>query len=131
MKLFLPPANEVWGKVIFFHLSVILFTGGEYLGRYTPQAGISPPGQVHPHTPKLPRVCTSLGRYTTVPLAGTSPWAGTPLHGSSACWEIRATSRRYASYWNAFLYVKFFSPIESNSSLIIGYIPIFKQNATM
>ena len=25
---FLPPANEVWGKVIFFHLFVILFTGG-------------------------------------------------------------------------------------------------------
>ena len=24
----LPPANEVWGKVIFLHLSVILFTGG-------------------------------------------------------------------------------------------------------
>ena len=27
-KLFLPPANEVWGKVIFLHLFVILFTGG-------------------------------------------------------------------------------------------------------
>ena len=25
---YLPPANEVWGKVIFLHLSVILFTGG-------------------------------------------------------------------------------------------------------
>ena len=25
---FLPPANEVWGKVMFLHLSVILFTGG-------------------------------------------------------------------------------------------------------
>ena len=25
--IFLPPANEVWGKVIFLHLSVILFTG--------------------------------------------------------------------------------------------------------
>ena len=24
---FLPPANEVWGKVMFLHLSVILFTG--------------------------------------------------------------------------------------------------------
>ena len=27
-KALLPPANEVWGKVIFLHLSVILFTGG-------------------------------------------------------------------------------------------------------
>ena len=27
------PANEVWGKVIFLHLSVILFTGGGgYMG---------------------------------------------------------------------------------------------------
>ena len=26
--MFLPPANEVWGKVIFLHLSVILFRGG-------------------------------------------------------------------------------------------------------
>ena len=25
----LPPANEVWGKIIFLHLSVILFTWGE------------------------------------------------------------------------------------------------------
>ena len=27
----LPPAKEVWGKVIFLHLSVILFTGGRCL----------------------------------------------------------------------------------------------------
>ena len=27
-SVLLPPANEVWGKVIFLHLSVILFTGG-------------------------------------------------------------------------------------------------------
>ena len=57
---FLPPSNEVWGKVIFLHLSVILFTGGggdlgRYPpGRYTPWAGtaswqIHPLGQVHPH----------------------------------------------------------------------------------
>ena len=27
-ELFLPPANEVWGRVICLHLSVILSTGG-------------------------------------------------------------------------------------------------------
>ena len=58
----LPPANEVWGKVIFLHLSVILFTGrvpGQVLpGQvHTPWTG-TPPGQVQP-----PR------RYT--------PWVGT------------------------------------------------------
>ena len=61
--IFLPPANEVWGKVIFLHLSVILFTGG---------GGVS--GQVPP------------GRYTHPP-------AGTPLPPpgrytpSNACWD--------------------------------------------
>ena len=29
--LFLPPAKEVWGKVMFLHLCVILFTGGDWL----------------------------------------------------------------------------------------------------
>ena len=66
-KASLPPANEVWGKVIFLYLSVILFTGGyrqvHPLGRYTPL-----PGQIHPP-----------GRYTP-PWAGTPSWAGTP-HG--------------------------------------------------
>ena len=42
-----------------------------------------------------------LGRYTSpcppLPLGQVHP------PRSSACWEIRATSRRYASYWNAFL----------------------------
>ena len=28
---FLPPANEVWGKVIFLQASVILFTGGGHV----------------------------------------------------------------------------------------------------
>ena len=29
---FLPPANEIWGKVMFLHLCAILFTGGGVLG---------------------------------------------------------------------------------------------------
>ena len=84
--LSLPSANKVWGKVIFLHLSVILFTGGS--------------------------------TWTGIPRAGTPHWEGTPprqvplpqagTSQSSACWEIRATSRQYASHWNAFLFqVKF------------------------
>ena len=100
------PVNEVWSKVIFLHLFVILFTGG-YLGRYTPRQvhslgryplarytslgrytplGSYPPRQVHPQegTPPgryTPQAGTPLGRYT--PQAGTPPgqvhpWAGTP-----------------------------------------------------
>ena len=98
---FLPPANEVWSKVIFLYLSVILFTmRWEYLSRYPPQAGTSPLGRYPP------------GRYN--PTGQVHPPAGTPLGQvhpqgrytprSSAFWEIRATSGWYASYWNAFLF---------------------------
>ena len=43
----LPPANEVWGKVIFLHLSVILFTGVGLPGKVPTRPG-TPPWQVHP-----------------------------------------------------------------------------------
>ena len=83
-----PPTNEVWGKVIFLHLSVILFTGG-YLGRYTPRqvhtppwadtslwAG-TPPGKVHtPLGRYTPRQVHPTGRYT--PQVGTPPGRYTP-----------------------------------------------------
>ena len=48
--------------------------------------GQVPPGQVHPP-----------GRYTPQTRYNLPA-------GSSACWEIRATSGRYASYGNAFLF---------------------------
>ena len=41
-NLLLAPANEVWGKVIFLHLFVILFTGGGGLSASV-HAGIPPP----------------------------------------------------------------------------------------
>ena len=48
--LYLPPANEVWGKVIFLHLCVILFTGGGVPGQVQPPPppGRYTTGQVHP-----------------------------------------------------------------------------------
>ena len=103
----LPPANEVWGKVIFSVACVknSVHGGGKYLGRYTPRAG-TPPRQVHPpgrYNPTPHQVHPQpLGRYITSP----TPWAGTPPR-SNACWEIRATSGRYASYWNAFLFSRY------------------------
>ena len=73
--------------------------GGQYLGRYPPGPGTpsragTPPGTRYPP-----------GRYT--PRRTRYPRAGTPP--SSACWEIRATSGRYASYWNAYLFGKVFA----------------------
>ena len=65
--------------VVFLHVSVILSTGGSAWAGTPPGPGRLPWDQVHP------------------------PGPGTPP-GSSACWEIRATSGRYACYWNAFLF---------------------------
>ena len=85
-SVFTPPANEVWGKVIFLHLSVILFRGaylGRYpLGRYTPQqvtpwAGTHTPGRYTPLAGTPPRQVHPPGRYT--PLGSYTP--------SNACWD--------------------------------------------
>ena len=109
----LPPTNEVWGKVIFLHLFVILFTGGSAWagtspGRYTPQDQVHPQGSgTAPGTRYPPDQVPPWTRYTP-PRPGTPPDQVHPLDqvhppGSSACWEIWATSGWYASYWNAFL----------------------------
>ena len=122
---YLPPANEVWGKVIFLHLSVILFTGGEYLGRYPP-GRYTPWDQVHPRTRYTTWASTPpdqvhpLGRYN--PLDQVHPWARYPprqVHPPRhrACWEIRSMRGRYASYWIAILLAlyKFFFHDETRS----------------
>ena len=70
--------NEVVAKVIFLHLSVILFTGG-----VLPQCMLG----YHPQTPDPP--------WTPDP-----PGADTPREADSS---IQSMSGRYASYWNAFL----------------------------
>ena len=116
----LPPPNEVCEGYIFTRVCHSVHGGGEYLGRYlpsrytplagTPPAG-TPPGRYTPRSPPPgtppvgtppPRQVRPSGRYT--PDRYTPP-GQVPHHpGSSACWEIRATSGRYASYWNAFLF---------------------------
>ena len=85
----LPPANEVWGKVIFLHLFVILFTGVGWVSTSV-HAGIPPPPP---------------------PLEQTPPGSRHPRPWCRACWEIRSMRGRYASYWNAlFLLLKGLSP---------------------
>ena len=114
-----------WGKVIFSVACVknsVHSGGSTWAGtpcRYTPR-------QVHPQTgtPHPRQVHLTPGRYTpwqVHPPGRYTPWAGSPLGKythpldrytlqagtspqSSACWEIWATSRRYTSYWNAFLF---------------------------
>ena len=77
VETFLPPANEVWGNVIFLHLSVILFTGGGSTWAGTPPRQVHPPGRYTP----LPGQVHPLGRYNPpagTPWGGKLPWAGTP-----------------------------------------------------
>ena len=49
-------------------------------------------------------VCLSACWDTTHPSPQHPPWYQAPPP-SRACWEIRSTSGRYASYWNAILLV--------------------------
>ena len=55
----LPPANEVWGKVIFLHLFVILFMGGYYPSKHCRWYPIMPCRGVC--YPSMHRGCLVLG----------------------------------------------------------------------
>ena len=110
------------GKVMFLHLSVILLTGGcqvdpprrgyvSYWNAFLfwckfhrPQTKFEKVMFLHVSVILSTRgrggVCPSACWDAYPPLSGSrgrTPW-------SSACWEIRSTSGRYASYLNAFLF---------------------------
>ena len=112
---------------MFLQASVILLTGGEYLTGSLPGPGTPPPrDQVHPPgtrytppgpgTPPWDQVYLVLGGVYLVPGGTNPPGPGTNPQTrykppqtrytppSSACWEIPATSGRYASHWNAFFW---------------------------
>ena len=104
-SVFLPPENEVCeGYVFYMCLSFCSGGGGKsaWVGtprtRYPPGPG-TPTGTRYPPGPGTPPRTRHTPSEQVPPTAGTRY---TPL-GSSACWEIRATSGWYASYWNAFL----------------------------
>ena len=124
--------NEVVAKVIFLHLSVILFTGGKVSASV--HAGIAPPRADTPPLSRYPQADTPhpLGRHTpeqTPPRSRHPPGADTPWsrhtpqsrHPPGADtpkeqtppWEadsgIRSMSGRFASYLNAFLFGKIFA----------------------
>ena len=96
----LPPANEVCEGYVF--TGVCLSTGGG-------STWVGPPNQVYPLGRYTPRdQVHPLDRYTLdhvhPPWDQVHPQDQVHPPGSSACWEIRATSGRYASYWNAYLF---------------------------
>ena len=110
--------NEVVAKVIFLHLFVILFTGGggvclgacwdtTPLGSRHPPRADNPPEQMSPGSRHHPGSRHPLGADTS-PRADFPPGADPPPQQTPP-WKadsgIRSMSGRYASYWNAFLFI--------------------------
>ena len=86
--------NEVVAKVVFLHVSVILLTGGGLRAGRTP--GTRPPPGPGRHQTR-DQADTPRTRQTSPPdQADIPPEADT---------SIRSTTGRYASYWNAFLFL--------------------------
>ena len=84
----LPPVNEVWGKVMFLHMSVILSTGGGGLCMMSLPVWLAGPMFL------LGALC----------LGGLCP--GGSLWGVSPQQKPRTVkSGRCTSYWNAFLFI--------------------------
>ena len=96
-------------KVIFLHLSVILFTGGVST-RENPPCQKEPPrtSQTPPGADTTPPAQTDLptpgSRHPPRSRHHPPPGPGRPP--PEADFSLRSTSGRYASYWNAFLFVQ-------------------------
>ena len=91
LKFYCPQRS--WGKVIFLHMYVILFMGDVCLSACWDThllPGADPPPEADTPSEQTP------------PQSRHPMGADTPQ--SSACLEIWATSRWYASYWNAILF---------------------------
>ena len=92
---FITTRKQSCGKVMFLYPSVILFTGSVPLGL----------GGVHPVVTPPPWTHTSSWTHTPGhihPLETHTLWTHTPLPGHTF---LQSTSRQYASYWNAFLFL--------------------------
>ena len=89
----LPPANEVWAKVMFLHLCVILFTGGR--------------GSAQPPCRQTPCRQTWGGGWAD-PLDADHPRQTPPPR--------YVNKRGYASYWNAYLLI--FLPVSTVISTV-------------
>ena len=89
----LPPANKVWGKVIFSQVFVHRRRGSASSGGSASKGAVGSASKgggvwgLHPGGWVDPQVC----------LRGADP-PPPEIHG------IQSTSGRYASYWNAFLF---------------------------
>ena len=83
--LLLPPANEVWGKVICLHLFVILFTGGlpQCMLGCSPGTRQMPPGTRQ--TPPPQDQADTLRDQADTPVTRQTPQDKTPPGPSRQC----------------------------------------------
>ena len=97
LTVFLPPANEVWGKIMFLQASVILLTGGCLLpggcllrGRYAPGwvcSGGVLPGGVCSRVESAPGGGSAPGGWCLMEAPGTATAAGgTHPTGMHSCY---------------------------------------------
>ena len=99
--MLLPPANEVWGKVVFLHLCIILFTVGSASRGVRIQGGLPPGGGgLHPG-----------GRGICIQgEKGLHPGGGLGRPPSFGYYGIRSTSGRYASLLECILVEQIITP---------------------
>ena len=114
---FLPPANEVWGKVIFSEACVKNSVHRGDLPQcmlgyhHPPGADIPRPGNPGADTPQQTPPGAEPPSSSPLPPGADPPRPGTPPspprsrqpHWCRACWEILSIRGRYASYWNTHL----------------------------
>ena len=100
--------NEVGARLCFYTCLWFCSQGG--LRQTSPRTRHPPaaPWEQTPSDQAPPQT-----RHTPVPWEQTPPDQAPPSQ-RSACWEMRTTSGRYASYWNAILYLVYCSSVKIN-----------------
>ena len=99
--VFLPPANKIWGKVMFSHLCVILFTGGGGLHpKGSASGGVCIQGGLHPGEfgiPAPPLDTTGCGQRA----GGTEP---TGMHSCSTLMFAELSNEFLRNYFRFVLF---------------------------
>ena len=117
-----------WAKVMFLQASVILLTGGVsasvHAGIHPPWEQTLPPKADTPWSRQPPKADTPPSRPPEADTPQTRhPRPDPPEADTHPPWDqtppwIQSTSSRYASYWNAFLFIDFL------------VVPLLKQSTT-
>ena len=80
------PANEVWGKVIFLNLSVILFRGGGVLSQYALQVVSQHALQQVSRGSGIPACLAGFQAHTQGGSLGVSGWGGLQANTQGGSW---------------------------------------------